>query len=280
MGNSCTSTDKEAPAGNAKPKVPPKKGDAAAKAAPGPPQKATKDLLTPGRVAALVILGVFGAIGGVVVSKQQENPQIAALTAAGTVMYFLLILAVTYVVRNWDLWFEQAIKDAFEQVDIDKSNSIDKAELYAGVLLMYVNINVYVKVYAPERDDIMKIMERIDADKSGHLDYAEFREIMLVLSGQILARAVTQILFTVACPLCAGYIVDGTVAGIVLALPAAAWEKIPASAKELYASLPEGLASTVVGSVLLMLMPVAFKMIDDHSKNKAQKARQEVKNAN
>eukprot|EP00929_Paragymnodinium_shiwhaense_P105868 TRINITY_DN70927_c0_g1_i1.p1 TRINITY_DN70927_c0_g1~~TRINITY_DN70927_c0_g1_i1.p1 ORF type:complete len:331 (-),score=51.70 TRINITY_DN70927_c0_g1_i1:214-1092(-) len=229
--------------------------------------------------AALLLLIV---VGGATAAQRLDNSMIFAGTALVGITGFMLLLAIFYFERHWDSWVDGWIKHAFETVDIDKSGSIDRAELYAGVLLMYVEVNVWVTVYAPTRDDVMGLMKRIDADASGDLGYDEFKAILTILSEQILARAIMQLIFTVACPIAAGYVVVGLASVFHFGMSAtglgALLNKVtPEKLSELTDYVPESLPATVMSSVLFLALPTVFKYIDDRSRKKAEKASKKLK---
>lgn len=184
----------------------------------------------------------------------------------------LIACAIAYVRSRWSRWFRDLCKRAFDDVDIDHSKSIDNTEMYAAVLLMYVKINQYTTVRAPPRDMVMQVIENIDVDQSGGLNFEEFTMVMKVFSEQLLGRTITQTAFTISCPLVAGYVV-----GIIRRVAESSFENpwsqvLPEVVTE---NVPVSLPATVLASVMMVGMVSALQAIDDYSvrasKHRAEK---------
>lgn len=72
--------------------------------------------------------------------------------------------------RDLSVYTDEALLEAFEQIDTDKSGQIDHAELSAAILKM-----------DPKATDkvISDMMKFADADDDGKVDFDEFKKIML-----------------------------------------------------------------------------------------------------
>jgi Ca2+-binding EF-hand superfamily protein len=69
--------------------------------------------------------------------------------------------------------FTQICKQAFSKVDVDNSGQIDKRELEE--LFLHLASDIGMKITNDELNDIMDLM---DADKSGQIDFDEFKSIV------------------------------------------------------------------------------------------------------
>ena len=72
--------------------------------------------------------------------------------------------------RDLSVYTDEALLEAFEEIDTDKSGQIDHAELSAAILKM-----------DPKATDkvISDMMKFADADDDGKVDFDEFKKIML-----------------------------------------------------------------------------------------------------
>ena len=70
-----------------------------------------------------------------------------------------------------------------------------------------MTLNEYgVKCCAPDRATVNRLFDATDVDKSGRLNYEEFRETILVLSQQVAGRFIFQLVGTIMCPIIASII--------------------------------------------------------------------------
>ena len=65
------------------------------------------------------------------------------------------------------------IKKAFDLFDTSGSGTIEKKEL---------KVALYALGFSPSKDDLNKLIGMFDKDKSGRIDFAEFLEIMILIS--------------------------------------------------------------------------------------------------
>lgn len=87
--------------------------------------------------------------------------------------------------------FQVLVSKAFEVCDDSGDGAIDEAELYAGLLLVHLNLAKYAgpaACYPPTRAVCDRLFRTADRDDSGGLDRSQFHWIMGVLCAQILSR--------------------------------------------------------------------------------------------
>jgi Ca2+-binding EF-hand superfamily protein len=128
--------------------------------------------------------------------------------------------------RSWLSWicrtryFSNLCDTVFDAIDSDRSNAVDKNELYQGLLLIHLKLGTYAGPAACKplsRERCNDVFMKMDDDKSGFLDKAEFREVMMVLFGNVFLRVIVQWYMTIIfVPLLANYIV--TQSGVVFEL--------------------------------------------------------------
>lgn len=110
--------------------------------------------------------------------------------------------------------FIEMVDKAFEECDIDENGTIDRAELFAGVLLLYHQLNRIPwggRKPPPRRKDVMNIMAKYDFNDDKRLDSEEFlalcqdlcdnvvldvgkRVILVIFVFPLLAQPVQQVL--------------------------------------------------------------------------------------
>lgn len=66
--------------------------------------------------------------------------------------------------------FREVAKVAFDNVDKDNSGEIDTQELHK----LMVELSRDFKILAPTEDDVKEMMEELDQDKSGKIQFSEF----------------------------------------------------------------------------------------------------------
>ena len=89
--------------------------------------------------------------------------------------------------------FERLSSWAFGICDKDKTGQINNDELYAGVLLVHVNLAKYAGAaacYPPTRAVCDDYFAAADKDQSGTIDQKEFLEIVQLCSVNIASRIV------------------------------------------------------------------------------------------
>lgn len=87
--------------------------------------------------------------------------------------------------------FQRLSHWAYSVCDADRTGKINQDELYAGVLLVHVNLAKYAGAaacYPPTRGVVNELFEAADADKSGTIDQEEFNDIVKMCSANIAGR--------------------------------------------------------------------------------------------
>uniref|UniRef100_A0A7S2MID1 EF-hand domain-containing protein n=1 Tax=Helicotheca tamesis TaxID=374047 RepID=A0A7S2MID1_9STRA len=176
--------------------------------------------------------------------------------------------------------FQKLSKWAFKRMDNDDSGSVNKEELYAGLLLIQLYLAKFAGPSAckpPSRETVEEIFDKMDRDESGQIEEKEFLDIMAVLCSGIATRIAVQYTLVISVlPHVARSIV--AICTWFLVSVGLADEVIPWFAKDsgffwpLYRFLRyvipeavlEGLPSTIVGSILFtFVIPLALDKIDD-----------------
>jgi hypothetical protein len=108
--------------------------------------------------------------------------------------------------------FKKLTKWAFSVCDSDKTGQLGKSELFAGLLLVHVNLAKYAGAaacYPPSREVVEQLFEASDDDNSGDIDEEEFTCIVVICCGQIFSRMLVYYsVFVVMAPYLAGNIVS------------------------------------------------------------------------
>jgi len=87
--------------------------------------------------------------------------------------------------------FQKLVDKVFVACDTSKSGSVSKSELYVGLLSVHVTLARYAgpaACFPPSREVSDQLFEAADADNSGGIDKTEFKNILAILSAQILSR--------------------------------------------------------------------------------------------
>jgi hypothetical protein len=142
----------------------------------------------------------MGATEDCEAASQSEWLSSAELLASAALIG--LIIAGVVIVRSWwARWFERIVVASFQSVDVDDSGTIEQAELWAGVLSMYLALRQQnIPADPPPREKIMELMSSVDQNTDGKLSLDEFRQIVGHLSMQALGRAITILIFVATWP--------------------------------------------------------------------------------
>ena len=170
---------------------------------------------------------------------------------------------------------------AFNVCDADQTGRINQAELYAGILLVHVNLAKYAGAaacYPPTRTVVDDLFAAADADGSGSIEEAEFSEIVRICSMDIASRIVVYYGILI---LLVPYLADGIVHVLRqiddLMLGGGNLKLLQENEAVQYllsfVSWKE-MTDRVVSMVLFFLViPMLFDAIDKRSKTRAQKTK-------
>ncbi|GMI22521.1 hypothetical protein TeGR_g6428, partial [Tetraparma gracilis] len=179
----------------------------------------------------------------------------------------------------------------FRQLDADRSGSLSAGELYAGVLLLHLELAKYLGPAAckpPSRAVVAELFEAYDRDHSADLDEHEFVDLSLLLLSNIATRVLFQFAMTLfLVPHFAPRVLHRLLL-LVAELRAADPYSLLSSASAFYAGavlplpyvplllsyVPATMALTVVSSVLVMIIvPAVLDAIDGCSVRLGELAR-------
>ena len=105
---------------------------------------------------------------------------------------------VSYICRT--RYFSSVCDTVFDTIDTDQSKAVDRNELYQGLLLIHLKLGTYAGPAACRplsRDRCNEVFDALDADRSGYLDKTEFREVMMILFGNVFLRVIVQWYMTI-----------------------------------------------------------------------------------
>lgn len=98
--------------------------------------------------------------------------------------------------------FRDVVSKAFDVCDDSGDGIIDEAELYAGLLLVHLNLAKHAgpaACYPPTRKVCDRLFEIADRDQTGGIDRTEFQYIVGVLCAQILSRMLVYYFILMLC---------------------------------------------------------------------------------
>lgn len=114
-------------------------------------------------------------------------------------------------VLNRSKAFEILVSKAFNIIDIKKNGKIEEVELYAGLLLVHLNLAKYAgpaACYPPSRTVCHNLFIKADVDHSNGIDRNEFQYIIGIMCAQIVLRIlVYYVVLILFVPIVASYIV-------------------------------------------------------------------------
>ena len=171
--------------------------------------------------------------------------------------------------------FRRLARWAFGVCDNDKTGRINQDEMYAGILLVHVNLAKYAGAaacYPPTRAVVDELFVGADKDHSGTIDEEEFLEIVKICSVDIASRIIVYYSILI---LLVPYIADA----IVWILFQFGWDVKSFFPQDgllfklffSYVSWKE-MTDRVVSTVLFFaVIPMLFDAIDRRSKKEAHK---------
>ena len=83
----------------------------------------------------------------------------------------------------------------FKAIDTDHSGGVDETELYSGLLLIHLKLGMYLGPAACKplaRQKCNAVFTKMDIDQNGYLCQDEFRQVMMVLFGNVFLRVIAQ----------------------------------------------------------------------------------------
>lgn len=178
--------------------------------------------------------------------------------------------------KNWFVKskrFKAMVRKAFDDVDNDKSNTLDTDEIYVAVLLLYLKIAGVCKgAIPPEREKVQELIDKFaDPKNKGHLDFDHFEMFCQFLCQQIAGRVAVQM------------ILQMVVAPLLGLLACDIWEKFmmkvaPATYKWCTSKVPAEVVVTLfVGIGVSMFVPPLMQLIDKTILKDAKDAAKEKK---
>lgn len=107
--------------------------------------------------------------------------------------------------------FQKMVDNVFMSIDTDNSGEVDKKELYAGLILIHLQLAAYVGPAAcrpATKEYVEEIFDHLDVDESGELNREEFGTVMALLVSQITTRVFMYLVFPLAIiPLAAEFLI-------------------------------------------------------------------------
>ena len=185
--------------------------------------------------------------------------------------------ATTFLTRS--AAFRRLSKWAFTVCDKDGTGQISQSELYAGILLVHVNLAKYAGAaacYPPTRDVCDELFVAADADQSGHIDESEFLEIVQICSVDIAGRIVVYYSILI---LLVPYIADVAVFVLFQLDDWMDWE-LKGLQENAVVQMVENMISwkeltdrCVSMTLFFLVIPMLFDHIDRYSKGHAKKSK-------
>lgn len=174
--------------------------------------------------------------------------------------------------------FRRLTKHAFELCDVDGTGYIGKAELYAGILLVHIQLAQYAGIAAchpPSRKVVEELFDASDHNHSGFIDEQEFTRIIVICCAQIASRVVVYLgLIVLLVPYAAEHIVLSLIAfdGWMHWNVQAEAERIGLfNWVEHFLTWGKLAEKVVSASLLFSVVPFVFSIIDRHSREAAER---------
>jgi len=171
-------------------------------------------------------------------------------------------------------WFKRLTRWAFGICDSDGTGRVGRTELYAGILLVHLQLAKYAGAaacYPPSREVIDGLYDASDDDKSGTIDLKEFEKIMVVCCAQILSRIFVYFLIII---LLVPYVASAVAA---LLLNVDNWFELGFQAQagsfawmETILTFGQFAEKTISCALFFLVIPILFDYIDESSNVSAQ----------
>jgi len=171
--------------------------------------------------------------------------------------------------------FRKLTKWAFSQCDSDGTGSVNQTELYAGILLVHIQLAKYAGAaacYPPTRAVIDSLFEASDDDNSGSIDEEEFTQILMVCCAQITSRILVYYAIII---LLVPYVASAVMQGLLSIDDVLGWtdkHNYPAAVVWLENALgwSKIAEQTIYLALFFLLIPTFFDWIDSSSRRVAQ----------
>jgi hypothetical protein len=108
--------------------------------------------------------------------------------------------SVSYNFVTRSKWFQRLVKWSFDCCDTNKTGQVDPTQLYAGILLIHVQLAKYcgaAACYPPSITTIHALFYAADDNSSGTIDEDEFVQIVVICFAQITSRIVVYYTFMI-----------------------------------------------------------------------------------
>jgi len=95
--------------------------------------------------------------------------------------------------------FRKLSNFVFDEIDVDKSGTVDEQELYTGLLLFHVYLASYLGPSAAKpasRRKVEQVFRLMDKDRNGTLDRYEFARAMEILSSDLITKVAVLLCFS------------------------------------------------------------------------------------
>ncbi|EEC48398.1 predicted protein [Phaeodactylum tricornutum CCAP 1055/1] len=166
--------------------------------------------------------------------------------------------------------FQTLTRKAY-RLTADKDGRVGRTELYAGILVVHLNLAKYAGAaacYPPTRATVEELFVAVDDDKSGYIDEEEFKQIVVICCVDVTSRIVTYYSILI---LLVPYVTEALLTGFCTLDHSLGWDiqKSHAPALQWVESILSWneIAEKAVGFILFILViPIFFDYIDRSSK--------------
>lgn len=170
--------------------------------------------------------------------------------------------------------FLRLTKWAFDICDGDGTGQVGRAELYAGILLVHVQLAKYAGAaacYPPSRSTVDALFDASDDDRSGAIDEEEFTQIMVLCSQQIASRIMVYYGFII---LLVPHLADWFVQGLLAIDHSMEWntkDRLFYEKVEHFLTWGHLANKAASFAIFCVVIPLFFDFIDSYSASAAEK---------
>lgn len=180
--------------------------------------------------------------------------------------------------------FQRLSHWAFAICDADGSGQLTPTELYAGILLVHLELAKYMGTaacYPPSKTTVDALFTASDGDGSGTIDQVEFHKILVICCAQITSRIVVYFALLVlfakyAAVMVLGWPWEATALGGCSSSDknnTSRWCGALAWFESAVMSVGDVAETTISLLLFLLVVPIIFNYIDRFSKRAAETAR-------